>query len=181
MSFLTQAEPMKLSLGGNSLSKTSSRLFAGTKGTAAATWIEEGWSVEKDETTASVWGHINPTAENYPNSKIPRSFVVDVPNTIATPSGKMWTHGNATEHMYEAMISIQDNPMIKASNPNLYAQFILYDFYKSLARAVMRGIKFSGTVSVGSWEFAFAKPRSGAKYPVVKHALFKGLQHRGAK
>ena len=65
--------------------------------------------------------------------------------------------------------------MIKVSNPNLYAQFILYDYYKSLGSAVSRGVKFSGTVTVGSWEFAFAKPRTGAKYPVVKHALFKGL------
>lgn len=151
------------------MSKTSSGLFSGTKGAESLSHFGN------PETTASVWEHINPTANNYPSSQIPRSFEVDVPKTSDTPSGKMWTHGNATEHMYEAMISLKESPLIKVSNPNLYAQFILYDYYKSLGSAVSRGVKFSGTVTVGSWEFAFAKPRTGAKYPVVKHALFKGL------
>ncbi len=151
--------------------KKDSGLFSKTKGSKALS------NLGKDETTASVWEHINPTAENYPTTKIPRSFEVDVPKTSETPSGKMWTHGNATEHMYEAMISLKESPLLKNSNPSLYAQFILYDYYKSLGIAVNSGITFSKTVTVGSWVFAFSKPRPGAKYPVVKHALFKGLQN----
>ena len=153
------------------MSKTHSGLFSGTSGAQTLALLV------KDESTASVWEHINPTASNYTNSKIPRSFEVVVPKTATTPSGKMWTHGNATKHMQEAMASLKDNPMLKVSNPNLYAQFILYDYYKSLGKAVSNGIKYSGTVTEGSWEFAFAKARPGAKYPVVKHALFKGLQN----
>ena len=37
--------------------------------------------------------------ENYGGTVIPKSF------TINTPQGDMWTHGNATEHMYETLIS----------------------------------------------------------------------------
>ncbi len=155
--------------------KTDSGLFGGTKGAKALSL-----SKKPDESTAVVWKHIKPTADSYPNSKIPRSFEVDVPKTSSTPAGKMWTHGNATEHMYEALISLKEIPMLKISNPNLYTQFILYDYYKSLGLAVSKGIKYSGTITIGSWEFAFAKPRVGAKYPVVKHALFKGLQNGGA-
>lgn len=72
---------------------------------------------------------------------------------------------------------LKEIPMRIVSNPDLYTQFILCDYYKSLGSAVSKGVKYSGTVTAGSWEFAFAKPRSGAKYPVVKHALFKSLQN----
>jgi hypothetical protein len=150
--------------------KVNSGLFSGTKGAGTS-------PLEKDETTATVWDHIKPTADNYPNTKIPRSFEVDVPKTPATPDGKMWTHGNATKHMHEAMFSLKEDLVLKTSNPNLYAQFILYDYYKSLGRAVSHGVKYSGTMTIGNWEFAFAKPRTDAKYPVVKHALFMGLQN----
>ena len=155
------------------MSKVYSGLFFGTKGAKSSLPLRISPGVE--ETTASVWRHVKPTADNYLNTQIPRSFEVDVPKTSATPLGKMWTHGNATEHMYEALTSIKATPLIKVGNPNLYAQFILYDYYKSLGRAVEKGVKYSGTVTVGNWEFAFSKPRPGAKYPVVKHALFKGL------
>lgn len=87
----------------------------------------------------------------------------------------MWTHGNATEHMYEAMVSIKENPRLKTSNPKLYSQFVLYDYYKSLGKAVSNGINYQHIIKVGNWEFAFAPARKGQTYPVVKHALFAGL------
>ena len=83
------------------MSKSSSGLFSGTKGAGTS-------SLGIDETTAAVWEQIKSTADNYPNSQIPRSFEVDVPKTPATPDGKMWTHGNATKHMHEAMISLKE-------------------------------------------------------------------------
>jgi len=157
------------------MSKAGSGLFSGTNG-ASIQALSGAFAYPSDESTAVVWNHIEATAENYPNTPIPRSFAVDVPKTAATPDGRMWTHGNATEHMYEAMISLKENPMLKNSNPTLYSQFVLYDYYKSLGQAVSNGVKFSGTVTVGNWEFAFSQARSGQKYPVVKHALFNGLQ-----
>ena len=153
------------------MSKGFSSLFKGTKGN-----LEIPLLYIQDEPTAVVWNHIKATQESYSGTLIPKSFEIDVPRSSITPAGKMWTHGNATEHMYEAMISIKNNPRLKGSNPNLYSQFVLYDYYKSLRIAVSKGINFKTAVSIGNWEFAFALARNGQKYPVVKHALFKGIE-----
>ena len=152
------------------MSKTNSELFHGTSGSRTLTLLGI------DEPTASVWDHIKPTADNYANSSIPRSFEVDVPKTVDTPQGKMWTHGNATEHMYETLISTKNKPpALKNSHPNLYAQFILYDYYQSLAKAVSSGITYEKIITSNSWEFIFSKPREKGKNPVVKHAQFRGI------
>lgn len=128
------------------------------------------------ETTAIVWRHIKPTNEEYLGTILPKSFVIDVPKTNETPAGKMWTHGNATEHMYEAISSTKDNPLIKSSNPNLYTQFILYDYYKTIGTVVRSSISYEKKITYGHWEFVFARARSADKYPVVKHAKFIGLK-----
>lgn len=151
------------------MSKSGSGLFRDTIGSIAQ-------ELSFDEPTAVVWNHITATQDVYNGTKIPRSFEIDVPKTAMTPDGKMWTHGNATEHMYEAMISIKDNPRLKGSNPNLYTQFVLYDYYKSLGRAISAGVSYKRTTKVGNWEFAFGPARKGQKYPVVKHALFTGIE-----
>lgn len=88
----------------------------------------------------------------------------------------MWTHGNATEHMYEAMSSSRFYPLIKNSNPQLYAQFILYDYYRNLGKAVKYEIIYEKKIEIGNWEFIFSKPRAKGKLPVVKHAKFTGLK-----
>lgn len=157
------------------MSKSSSGLFRGTVGSGAP-HLEERLPYPIDKPTAEVWDHIEATQDTYRGTVIPKSFVVDVPRSIVTPEGKMWTHGNATEHMYEAMVSIKENPRLKGSNPNLYSQFVLYDYYKSLNRAIRKGISFKKTMKVGNWEFAFAPARNDQKFPVVKHALFVGLK-----
>lgn len=95
---------------------------------------------------------------------------------IETAAGMMWTHGNATEHMYEAVSSSRFYPEIKNSNPNLYSQFILYDYHKSLNKAVKKGIKYDTKITIGNWEFIFSKPRKNGDNPVVKHAKFSGLK-----
>jgi len=136
---------------------------------AAIEQLSNTFSFEPNS-TAVVWNHINPTSENYGGTVIPKSFTID------TPSGKMWTHGNATEHMYDALNAIKKQaPLIVNSNPNLYSQFILYDYWKTLGAAVGRSIKYEQIVTERRWEFIFSAPRSGAKYPVVKHAKFLGL------
>src|SRR5699024_4292839 len=47
-------------------------------------------------TTGTVWDSIKSTQPNYPNSAIPKSFEMTLPN-----GQKVWVHGNATEHMAE--------------------------------------------------------------------------------
>ncbi len=157
------------------MSKGKSGLFRGTAGSELE-YLDKLFPHPADENTAVVWDHINATQDTYKGTVIPKSFEIDVPRTAMTPEGKMWTHGNATEHMYEAMVSVKDDPRFKGSNPDLYSQFILYDYYKSLGKAVSKGADYKKTMTVGQWEFAFAPARNGQKYPVVKHALFTGLE-----
>lgn len=120
-----------------------------------------------DEPTATVWLHISGTQPDYPGTKIPRSFVVE------TENGNFWTHGNATEHMNEAVTALDS--ILGNSNPSLYSQFILYDYRKSLIAATSNGIQYNRLVRSGHWTFKFSKARDSDKYPVVVHALFTGL------
>ncbi len=119
--------------------------------------------------TSIVWEHTQPTQDNYIGKNLPRSFNVD------TPQGKMWTHGNATKHMHEAIISLKDNPRLKDTNPKLYTQFILYEYWRALGSSVKRRIIYEKKVYSGNWEFIFSKPKKNGDNPVVKHAKFTGL------
>ena len=147
-----------------------SGLYSGATSAIADTDYTLAVSI-KEENTSEVWKHIQSTQPVYAGTVIPKSFVID------TPQGKMWTHGNATEHMNEAVTSIKQNaPRIINSNPNMYSQFILYDYWKSLGRATNGGIKYGKLIRSGKWEFIFSKPRKSGEHPVVKHAQFFGLQ-----
>ena len=85
-------------------SKFSSSHFSRTNGSAVE-YLSN--LIEIDEPTATVWWHISPTQPDYPGTKIPRSF------EVSTPSESFWTHGNATEHMYDAVSSLKNDPMLK--------------------------------------------------------------------
>lgn len=151
------------------MSKIDSGLFEGTVGESNRN-LHELFSVDSQKSTAEVWEHIGNPGSKYSGTNLPKYFEID------TPQGKMWTHPNATKHMHETLISTKNNPKLKNSNPNLFTQFILYDYYKSLGGAVNKQIKYNRIVNKGNWEFKFAKPRNGGKYPVVIHAKFTGLK-----
>lgn len=78
--------------------------------------------------------------------------------------------------MHEAILSLKDDPKLKDTNPKLYTQFILYDYWKSLGSIVKNGIKYDKKLKTGSWEFVFSKPRNSDDNPVIKHAKFTGLK-----
>ena len=119
--------------------------------------------------TSIVWKFLTATQENYGGTVLPRSF------TIITPQGPMWTHNNSTKHMYEAIISLKDDPMLKSTNPNLFTQFILYEYWRALSKSVQHGIQYDKIINSGDWEFIFSKPRNQGDNPVIKHARFTGL------
>lgn len=139
------------------MSKPISGLFQGTTG-------YNNWN------TSIVWSYIVPTQEEYPGTSLPKSF------NISTSHGPMWTHANATKHIYEAIISVKDNPRLKNTNPALYVQFIMYDYWKSLQKSVSGGIHYNKIIVSGNWEFIFSKARETGKNPVIKHARFTGLR-----
>ncbi len=119
--------------------------------------------------TSIVWEHIAVTQDNYGGTDLPRSFNVD------TPHGTMWTSNNATKHMHEAILSVRDFPLMKDTNPKLFTQFILYEYWRSLQVAVKNGIQYRQKIYSGNWEFVFAKPRKPGDTPAVIHAKFTGL------
>lgn len=139
------------------MSKAKSGHFNGTTGTS-------NWN------TSIVWDYIETTQETYGGTDLPRSFNVN------TPQGNMWTHGNATKHMHEAILSLKDDPKLKDTNPKLYTQFILFDYWKSLGLTVKNGIRYDKKLTTGSWEFIFSRPRNAGDNPVIKHAKFTGLK-----
>lgn len=64
---------------------------------------------------------------------------------------------------------------MKNANPDLLAQFILYDCHKALEAATANGIpERKMAVRSGHWEFVLNQ-RANDKYPVVYHARFFGL------
>ncbi|MBR6366082.1 MAG: hypothetical protein IKS10_08325 [Lachnospiraceae bacterium] len=122
-----------------------------------------------DWNTSIVWKHMEITQSEYGGTQLPRSFNID------TLNGKFWTHNNATKHMHEAILSLKDNPRMKNTNPKLYTQFILYEYWRALQDAVQHGVTFEKKVYAGKWEFIFSKPRKEGDNPVVKHAKFTGI------
>ena len=119
--------------------------------------------------TGTVWDNIKATQDNYPNTNIPRSFEVEVNGQ------KMWVHGNATEHIYENVCAkIMLGESTAYTNPNLYTQELMSDFYGSLEQATASGIKYGELISAGNWEFIFVAPRQEGLLPVIKHAQFNG-------
>ena len=150
-------------------SKFKSAYFTGTSG-GSIDHAKLALGIPKGEPTATVWQYIEPTAKNYPGAEIPRSF------NVSTPNETFWTHGNATEHMYEAVRSLKSNPMLANTNPVLYAQFILYDYREALTAATSNGFSYERLYSSGHWTFKFSKSRSADTNPVVVHAMFTGLK-----
>ena len=60
------------------------------------------------------------------------------------------------------------------TNPNLYTQEIMSDFYGSLQEATKSGIVYGEKITEGNWEFIFAQSRQAGQLPVIKHAQFNG-------
>ncbi len=87
----------------------------------------------------------------------------------------MWVHGNPTEHMYEDVYAkIKAGEGTAYTNPNLYTQELMSNFYGSLEQATVSGIQYGGLISAGNWEFIFTAPRQEGLLPVIKHAQFNG-------
>ena len=132
-------------------------------------FFEDESETESGSKTCTVWDNITPTQENYPYTNIPKSFEIEVNGE------KMWVHGNATEHIYEYVYKgITTGNGTAYTNPNLYTQEIMSDFYGSLQEATKSGIVYGEKITQGNWEFIFAQPRQAGQLPVIKHAQFNG-------
>jgi hypothetical protein len=150
------------------MSKSGSGLFTGTFGDKE---ITEKTHQLIDENTAEVWNHITVTQPSDISLPIPKSFI------LSTKSGKYWVNPNGTKHIIDELTSSKTRHQLKQANPNLYSQFLLFDYYKSVNRISSRKILYGEKIVSGNWEFIFAEARNGGKYPVIKHAQFTGWRN----
>ncbi|MBV9169919.1 MAG: hypothetical protein JOZ81_07525 [Chloroflexi bacterium] len=106
--------------------------------------------------SATVWDHIQPTDANWPATKIPRSFNVEVGGTYfhVTP--------NATEHIKDYVASTPS-----ATAP-VESQIELANLRAVLAKAQAQKIKYDQLVVIDGWEIKIGPPRTGP-YPTVYH------------
>ena len=130
------------------MSKGISEYFSGTKGSSA-----------------EVWNDITSTQPNYPETALPRSFV------IKTDGKTLWVSGNATEHMAEYLVK-QVNTGHSQESTKLAAQIMLHDMQQSLG-AITKNVSYGTILHHGNWDFIIKKTRNGESYDAVIHALLK--------
>jgi len=113
--------------------------------------------------TGTVWDDILPTQGNYSGSVLPRSF------ELKTTNGKIWVHGNASEHVaeYAKMKAINYTP----EAVKLATQQQLRSLQSAVNAATKNGVTYDEILRVGGWELKFGAPRSAGQLPVLFHAL----------
>lgn len=116
--------------------------------------------------TGTVWDSIKGTQPVYEGTVIPKSF------ELTTQNGKVWVHGNATEHLAEYAGGLARRGM----SPE-YIRSATQSQIKSLHAAIQDvtkcGIEYGKMYNVGGWELKFAAPREAGQHPAVLHALMK--------
>jgi hypothetical protein len=116
----------------------------------------------------TVWDDITATQPSYLGTLIPKSFEIQV------GTNRVWVHGNASEHLYEAINSYGKNA---GKQTELYSQILLTDFQNALASVTKNGIHYEELMTVGNWEFKFGKAKETGQLPVLFHSVFKGWGH----
>jgi RHS repeat-associated protein len=114
--------------------------------------------------TATVWASVRATQAFYQGTVIPRSF------EIATASGAVWVHGNATEHMAERAVAML-NRGIPQALVNLGSQVQIRSLQSAVQLAIDGGIRYGELMRKGGWELIFRAPRAAGQLPALIHAL----------
>jgi filamentous hemagglutinin len=96
---------------------------------------------------------------------LPRSF------ELTTETGRVWVHGNATEHLAEYALARAVTGSPEAVN--LATQVQLSSLQSAVGAAGRMGIKYGELMKVGHWELVFAPPRAEGQLPALIHALHK--------
>jgi RHS repeat-associated protein len=111
----------------------------------------------------NIWDDIIATQGNYPGSILPKSF------ELTTASGRVWVHGNATEHIAEfaQMKAVNYTP----EAVNLAVQQQLTSLQAAVGKAGKNGFVYGKLMEVGGWELKFGAPRQVGQLPVLFHAM----------
>lgn len=113
--------------------------------------------------TGTVWDAIRATQPVWEGTVIPRSF------ELATESGNIWVHGNATEHLAEYATSMMNRGVSK-DLVNMASQAQLQSLQAAVSSVTSQGIEYGKLIKVGGWELKFAAPRQAGQLPALIHA-----------
>ena len=116
------------------------------------------------KTTGTVWDSVKATQPLYEGTAIPRSF------ELATGNGKVWVHGNATEHMAEYATSML-NRGVSPSMVNMGTQAQITSLQSAVNAATANGVQYGKLLNVGGWELKFGAPQQAGQLPALIHAL----------
>ena len=114
--------------------------------------------------TGTVWDSVKATQPLYEGTAIPRSF------ELATGNGKVWVHGNATEHMAEYATSML-NRGVSPSMVNMGTQAQMTSLQSAVNAATANGVQYGKLLNVGGWELKFGAPQQAGQLPALIHAL----------
>lgn len=114
--------------------------------------------------TGTVWDFVKATQPLYEGTAIPRSF------ELATGNGKVWVHGNATEHMAEYATSML-NRGVSPSMVNIGTQAQMTSLQSAVNAATANGVQYGKLLNVGGWELKFGAPQQAGQLPALIHAL----------
>ena len=117
-------------------------------------------------TTGTVWDSVKATQPLYEGTAIPRSF------ELATGNGKVWVHGNATEHMAEYATSML-NRGVSPPLLNMSTQAQITSLQSAVTAATANGVPYGKLLNVGGWELKFGAPQQAGQLPALIHALPK--------
>lgn len=92
--------------------------------------------------TGTVWDSVKATQPLYEGTAIPRSF------ELATGNGKVWVHGNATEHMAEYATSMLNSGM-SPSMVNMGTQAQLTSLQAAVNAAMSNGVPYGKLLNLG--------------------------------
>jgi hypothetical protein len=117
-----------------------------------------------DAPTGTVWDDVKPTQPPWPGTVVPRSF------ELSTGSGRVWVHGNATEHIAERATAML-NRGVSREAVDLATQQQIRSLQAAVESATRNGVPFGQLIRVGGWELKFAPPRGPGQLPALIHAL----------
>jgi RHS repeat-associated protein len=114
--------------------------------------------------TGTIWDSIKPTQPLYEGTTIPRSF------EMTTANGKIWVHGNATEHIAEYATAML-NRGVSPSVVNMSTQAQMRSLQAAVNAATANGVQYGKLLNIGGWELKFGAPQQAGQLPVLIHAL----------
>ena len=129
-------------------------------------WRLGGWAFGRAALrgTGTVWDFIKATQPVWEGTVVPRSF------ELATESGSVWVHGNATEHLAEYAASMLRRG-VSPGLVNIGTQAQLTSLRAAVGAAIEGGVPYNQLINVGGWELRFAAPRAAGQLPALIHAM----------